>query len=342
MTARDYTVGGIESSQAIARGLAEADWFLPEVPRATMKDLVARTNGSAALHVGTWLLMLVGSGVWVHASWGTWWVLPACLVYGVMYGSASDSHWHECGHRTAFRSKWLNDVIYHLAAFMDVREPESWRWSHARHHSDTIIVGRDPEIAFPRGVSRWRFVADVFGLISIPTEFVKYVRNAIGRASASQRDYQPLSTLWKSTVWSWTFLLIHVATIAWSIAISSWEPLVLVGLPSFYGRWLMVLYGVTQHAGLAEDVLDHRLNTRTVRMNIVNRFMYWNMNYHLEHHMFPNVPSRALPKLHEAVKDQLPATYPSIIAALREILPALSRQGSDTSYVVTRELPANA
>lgn len=342
MTARDYTVGGPEGALAVERGLAEADWYLPEVSRATMKELVARTNGRAAVHVLAWLVLLVMSGVWVHVTWGTWWVLPACLVYGVLYGSVSDSHWHECGHRTAFRTGWLNDVVYCVAAFMDVREPESWRWSHARHHSDTIVVGRDPEIAFPRGVSRWRFVADVFGIIAIPTELVKYVRNAVGRAGASQRDYQPESELWKSTLWSWIFLAVHGATIWWSIALGSWEPLVLVGLPSFYGRWVMVLYGVTQHAGLAEDVLDHRLNTRTVYMNPLNRFMYWNMNYHLEHHMFPNVPSRSLPRLHEAVKDQLPTPYAGIVPALKEILPALRRQGSDITHVVTRTVPAGA
>ncbi len=35
----------------------------------------------------------------------------------------------------------FNDVVYYIASYMVFREPESWRWSHARHHSDTIIVG---------------------------------------------------------------------------------------------------------------------------------------------------------------------------------------------------------
>ena len=53
--------------------------------------------------------------------------------------------------------------------------------------------------------------------------------------------------------------------------------------------------GLLQHGGLAEDVLDHRLNSRTVYMNPVSRWIYWNMNYHVEHHMFPMVPYHALP-----------------------------------------------
>jgi fatty acid desaturase len=68
----------------------------------------------------------------------------------------------------------------------------------------------------------------------------------------------------------------------------------------------MVMCGHLQHAGLAENVLDHRLNTRTVYMNPISRFIYWNMNYHIEHHMFPMVPYHALPRLHEVIKADLP------------------------------------
>ena len=94
-----------------------------------------------------------------------------------------------------------------------------------------------------------------------------------------------------------------------------------VGLPSLYGRWLAHYFAFTQHAGLAENVLDHRLNSRTVYMNPVLRFLYWNMNYHIEHHMFPMVPYHALPRLHAELRADLPAPCPSTIAAYREILP---------------------
>ena len=99
---------------------------------------------------------------------------------------------------------------------------------------------------------------------------------------------------------------------------------------------------MTQHIGLAEDVLDHRLNSRTVYMNPIFRFLYWNMNYHVEHHIFPTVPYHALPKLHEAIKADCPAPYPSSIAAYREIIPTLFRQLKDPTYFVRRELPPNA
>jgi fatty acid desaturase len=105
---------------------------------------------------------------------------------------------------------------------------------------------------------------------------------------------------------------------------------------------MYLMFGLTQHAGLAEDVLDHRLNSRTVLMNPVFRFIYWNMNYHVEHHMFPMVPYHAVPQLHEEMKAFCPTPYRSTIEAYREIIPALWRQMKDPAYFVQRKLPEGA
>jgi Na+-transporting NADH:ubiquinone oxidoreductase subunit F len=110
-------------------------------------------------------------------------------------------------------------------------------------------------------------------------------------------------------------------------------------LPTLYGSWLMPIYYYTQHAGLAENVLDHRLNCRTVYLNPINRYLYWNMNYHLEHHMFPLVPYHQLPRLHALVKSDTPEPYDGLWAAWREIVPAVLRQVKDPAYYVTRRLP---
>ena len=97
-------------------------------------------------------------------------------------------------------------------------------------------------------------------------------------------------------------------------------PLMLIGLPRLYGCWHMVMVGLLQHGGLADNVLDHRLNSRTVYMNPISRFIYWNMNYHVEHHMYPMVPYHALPRLHELIKHDLPAANPTIVDAYREMI----------------------
>ena len=131
-------------------GLASAEWYHTEIPRKVMKDLMQRTDGPAIRDTIIWLGVIALSAAGGICFWGTWWCVPFFFVYGVLYGSASDSRWHECSHGTAFKTRWMNDVVYQIASFMLMRNPVTWRWSHARHHTDTIIVGRDAEIAVMR------------------------------------------------------------------------------------------------------------------------------------------------------------------------------------------------
>jgi fatty acid desaturase len=339
---RDYSIVGPENAAAEARGLASATWYASPIPRKQMKELMRRSDGPAIRDTLIWFAALAVFGGLGVALWGTWWAVPAFAIYGVLYGSASDSRWHECGHGTAFKTRWMNDVVYQIACFMVLREPTPWRWSHTRHHTDTIIVGRDPEIAVPRPPDLVGIMLSLLALKSGPKELRKVLLHVTGRLDAAERTYIPESEWPKVFRTARIWVAIYVAVIALSVGMHSWLPVMLVGLPSFYGAWLYLVFGLTQHAGLAEDTLDHRLNCRTVYMNPVLRFLYWNMNYHVEHHMFPMVPFHALPALHEAMRADTPTPYPGLWSAYREIIPALLRQRRDPTYHVVRTLPQGA
>lgn len=188
---RGYRLTGPEHELAAKRGPASGDWYQSPVPRSRMTDLVARSNRRAAIATAVWLTLLAVTGVVAHLSWGTWWALPAFAAYGTMYGSVCDARWHECGHGTAFKAQWANTVIYDLASFMAFREPVSWRWSHARHHDDTIIVGRDPEIAVPRPTSLLSLASELLPTLrrqaKDPTYFVhRALPGEIGTAALSR------------------------------------------------------------------------------------------------------------------------------------------------------------
>jgi Na+-transporting NADH:ubiquinone oxidoreductase subunit F len=335
----DYSLTGVNSSLAIEKGLAEADWYQCAVPRETLRKLLERRDGPAIRDTVLWFALILGSGFATYALWGTWWAIVPYLIYSVLYASTSDSRWHETGHGTAFKTDWMNNALYEIASFMVMRESTIWRWSHTRHHSDTIIVGRDPEIAVPRPPDVKAILMSFFNLGGYPKYFKHILLHSIGRMSAEEKTYIPEMEFPKVYRKARVYVVIYAVVIGLSIHSGSILPLLLVGLTNLFGTWLLVTYGLTQHAGLAENVLDHRLNCRTVNMGPIHRYLYWNMNYHIEHHMFPLVPYHALPKLHAAVKDDCPTPYTSLVAAWREIVSTILKQVKDPAYHVKRRLP---
>ncbi len=335
----DYTLNEANSARAIEQGLAEADWYQCPVPRDKMRRLLERRDGPAIRDTIIWFGLIFGSAGATIALWGSWWAALPYMIYAALYASTSDSRWHEAGHGTAFRTDWMNVALYEIASFMVMRESTVWRWSHTRHHSDTIIVGRDPEIAVPRPPDIMAMVLTFVGMKGYPRYFQHIFLHAIGRNTEDERTYIPASEFPKIYAKARVYLAIYLGVIATAVVAGSILPLMLVGGVHIFGSWLMMIYGLTQHAGLAENVLDHRLNCRTVTMNGLNRFLYWNMNYHVEHHMFPLVPYHALPELHELVKDDCPDPYPSLLNAWREIIPAVWRQVREPAWHVKRKLP---
>jgi Na(+)-translocating NADH:ubiquinone oxidoreductase F subunit len=330
----DYSLIGVNTQRAIEQGLAEADWYQSPVPREEMRKLLERRDGPALRDTAIWFSLLA-----LFLLWGTWWAILPFAAYGVIWGSTSDSRWHESSHGTAFKSDWLNNLLYEISSFMVMRESTVWRWSHTRHHSDTIIVGRDPEIAVPRPPDTKALLFSFLGVPGAIAYFKKITLHATGRLDPEEATYIPedahAAIFFKARV----SIGIYLGVIALCVATGSILPLMFVGLPNLYGSWLMPIYGYTQHAGLAENVLDHRMNCRTVLMNPINRFLYWNMNFHVEHHMFPLVPYHNLPRLHRLVRDDMPTPYRSLIEAWREIIPAVRRQVLDPGYFVKRKLP---
>jgi fatty acid desaturase len=342
MSQRDYSLTGESARRAIEIGLASAEWYHSDVPRPTMKELMRRSDGPAIRDTSIWLGALILSAAGGVYFWVSWACVPFFLVYGVLYGSASDSRWHECGHGTAFKTRWMNDAVYQIASFMIMRNPVTWRWSHARHHTDTIIVGRDVEIAVMRPPSLAKIALNFVGLPDVWDGLNTLALNAMGTLSADEKNFVPESEQPKAVVAARTHVAIYAVTIATALALRSWLPLMLIGLPRLYGCWHAVMVGLLQHGGLAENVIDHRLNSRTVYMNPLSRFVYWNMNYHVEHHMFPMVPYHALPRLHVLIKNDLPAANPSILDAYRELVPAILQQTREPSYYLRRDLPSTA
>lgn len=284
---KDYSLVGENSRTALERGLVDAAWYTSPVPKEEMRKLLKRKDGPAIANTLLWFGSLFGFGYWGYLWFPSLWCIIPFAVYGVLYASACDSRWHECGHGTAFKTDWMNSFVYQIASFMEMREPTLWRWSHSRHHSDTIIVGRDPEIVVPNPPNLKTFFISYFGIPLFIGYFKSIAFHAMGKLTENEKNFIPEAEQRRVAIDARVHAAIYLVVILIVASSKSILPLLYIGLPTFYGVWFVHLYGYTQHAGLAENVLDHRLNCRTVYMNPISRFLCMNMNYHVEHTCFP-------------------------------------------------------
>jgi fatty acid desaturase len=115
-----------------------------------------------------------------------------------------------------------------------------------------------------------------------------------------------------------------------------------VTLAPFYANWFVFLCWLTQHAGLIYNVPDFRLTCRTVDMNPIARFLYWRMNYHVEHHMYAGVPFYHLAALRKAIEPDLPVADDGLFRSCWNIVRILRRQKTDPAYAFEPILPATA
>lgn len=339
---RNYKLSEEADSLAKRDGLANPRWFRPDVDPIAIRELMQKSDVIALRDTLIWLGIMCLSACFAIALWPSWWSVPFWLIYGVLYGSASDSRWHECGHKTAFKTPWMNTVVYHIASFMIMRNPITWKASHVRHHTDTVVLGRDPEIVAMRPPDLLRISLLFLGIIDVYSAVKRMFVHASGHIDPEEEMYVAPKDHYKVFRIARIWLALYALTIVICFLSGSILPLMLVGLPRLFGSWHYVMTGLLQHLGLAENVSDHRLNTRTVLMNPISRFIYLNMNYHLEHHLFTMVPYYNLPKLHLLIKHDVPPPEPSIPAAFMRLLPVLVKQLKYEDAVIVPKLPEGA
>lgn len=90
-------------------------------------------------------------------------------------------------------------------------------------------------------------------------------------------------------------------------------------MPCLLGQPALRLYLLAEH-GDCPQVADMLQNTRTTFTARAVRALAWNMPYHAEHHLAPQVPFHRLPALHALIRDRLRVTAPGYAAFTRDYL----------------------
>ena len=94
------------------------------------------------------------------------------------------------------------------------------------------------------------------------------------------------------------------------------------------------------HCGLCSDVPEFRKCVRTITLNPINEFLYWHMNWHLEHHMFVTVPCYNLPKLNKVVAEDVPKPR-TMLRAWKEMREICRKQLEHPTYEYGTPVPAS-
>ncbi len=330
------------------------------------------------LFVATAALAMVAFSQVTAANWT--WTIPVLLLCVFLHGTFT--HFlggvavHELCHKTPFRNASLNDFFLWVFSIVSWFDPVGYRLSHVRHHQVTVHRGLDGEVILPQNLdwgpleegevalpplgsaAFFRFLAGQFLPIPNPFVMVERFKRWVAYAKGDLRGVG----MWAGGEWwtnqilpeektelrrrhrNWARILLggHLLLAVVFILTGNWFLIVLVTCVGTYAGWLGSLCGLPQHLGMGPDVPDFRRCCRTYTCNRFIGFLYWNMQYHVEHHMFPAVPFYNLPALREAIAEDLPPATHGLLATWREIIPVLIKQRNEPGYHFEPVIPPRA
>jgi fatty acid desaturase len=336
---------------------AKIQWYRCEVDPKLMSELMKCSDWhgyrQAAGHFGLWLL--TGTLAYlnftnVHVSnwyWSVPLLLASLFVHGTVGSFLGGTACHELGHKTPFKNKAVNDFFLKLFAFFGWWDQVWFRPSHIRHHQVTVHHDYDGEVVLPQKLSLkdWQFWLGLFAWNPVGTwnTLRTYYRRATGRMDndwyAFLMPEENAKLRQEHRDWARFTLIGHAVLAALFIATGHWFLIFLFNLGGQYCGWLGFLCGTPQHFGMVPDVPDHRMSCRTFTCTWLPAFLYWNMQYHVEHHMFPAVPFYNLPRLRKAIAHDMPRAHHGFVPLWKEILAIHRRQMEDPSYQVAPVLP---
>ena len=290
----------------------------------TLRTLSRRSDGRGLIHLAAHLALLAATGILLVAASGSYWLLLTLPAHGIALTSLF-APLHETIHRTAFRSRALNDTVAIVCGLPLLLPPIWFRHFHFAHHRWTQDPLRDPELSPPRPASVRAWFWHVSGVPYWIAAFGGLIGHARGRVSdpyIPPRDHA--AVVREARI----FVAVYLATIALAVATGWLTWLLLLWIvPVLLTQPVLRLYLLAEHGAcaLSSDMLR---NTRTTISNPVVRFLAWNMPYHAEHHAFPGVPFHALPVLHRELGPRLGMVSKGYVSANAEIFRNICHTGS--------------
>ena len=264
-------------------------------------------------------LLLVGCAVAFFLIGESWWQLALAAVTAVVLGQVMFLG-HDAAHRQIFASgkwnDWASLVLANLYAGMSYGW---WMHKHSRHHAKPNQVGADPDIGSGAlvfttedlekertGIAGW-FVQRQ-GWLFFPLLLLEGInlhaagiKTIFGRGEVKRR--------WVEITFVSVRLIGYVAVVFWVLPIGMGFAFLGVQL-ALFGLYMGASFA-PNHKGMpivpANSKIDFLRRQVLMSRNITGgRMVDWFMgglNYQVEHHLFPSMPSPALRRVQPIVKE---------------------------------------
>src|SRR5437660_1354599 len=298
-----------------------------DLDRETVRLLSQRSDARGLLQLGVHAGLLVATGFLLSASRGHLWLAPAIVMHGLVLNFLFCAL-HESIHRTAFASRWSNDLVASVCGALLLLPREFFRFFHFAHHRFTQDPARDPELAQPSPATLASYLWRASGMPNWHKRLTVTLRHALtGRVAEPfvPPDKYPLIVREARILWA-CYLGVALASLYFQRA----DALVYWILPAMAGQPFLRLFLMAEHIGCAfsDDMLS---NTRTTHTNAAVLLLTWRMPYHAEHHSFPSVPFHALVKVNALIGARAQVKARGYLALHRDLVRqfrAASRQAA--------------
>jgi len=295
------------------------------IDRKKLKALVQRSDRPGLVFLSKWFVALVSTGCLVWVSIGTWWVWPAMFVYGSVLALSAYALSHETAHRTAFRTRWLNEMLFWISSLVYLEEPLHRRYTHTSHHTYTYHAGLDAQIPSDLPLTLKGWLMEVSGLVYYTFGLKTFLRLAFRKYSPMGIKVSPESELSAMTRNARIFLLVY-GLIGMLIAVGQTWLLWFFVLPRLLGGITLGLFTILQHAETQVNSPSILESTRSFITSRFFRFFYMDMNFHIEHHLYPQVPFFSLEQVNQEISDQLPDPDPGLLKTHLELFSVVVRR----------------
>jgi fatty acid desaturase len=282
-----------------------------------VRSLSQRSDARGLLRFATHVGCLCATGTLVWLTQPHWYLLlPAMVVHGFAIVTMF-APMHECVHRTAFKSRQLNDIFGWIAGVVCFYNSTYYRRYHTWHHRYTQDAERDPELSSPPPRQVRDYLVHISG---IPFWFAK-PRELLMIATGRTRHWPYIADDSRRVVAlsAAAQLAVYLVAVAISLATRSTFLWFYWLLPALLAQPLLRLLLIVEHTGCSQDP-NGLTNTRTTLTAWPVRLFMWNMPFHAEHHLYPSIPFHQLPAAHVKLRERLVHLAPSYVAANRSVV----------------------